>query len=77
MTDEAVHPSHRFGYHGDAPIHLGRDLHVDAYGADHLFVGRGGDWATKPAYTAERVRVSRTELVEAARAILRHFGESA
>lgn len=62
------------GYEGNAPIHLGRDLHIDSFDPGRYFVGEF--WGPATFRQVHRIDVSRAELVEAARNILRHFGEA-
>jgi hypothetical protein len=71
-TDRILNPVARqfHGYDGNAPIHLGRDLHIDEL-CGKFFVGN------QPGPDQDRTYVSRLELIEAAQNILRHFGASA
>ncbi len=68
LTDR--HARQFSGYAGPDPVFLGGYLHIDSFGDGRYFV------SDEPAGGDHRVYVSRTELVEAARSILRHFGEA-
>lgn len=71
-TDRILNPhARRFhGFEGGAPIHLGDDLHIDRHDGGRYFV------ADNPTGGQFRIYASRAELIEAARSILRHFGEA-